>query len=242
MKKTIFILAMVLGISTLVNAQKKKTADSDGSSFYKPTTGFSAEVNFNPFNGGNIISINYLRARMFLNEGMALRLGLELNSFSETQNAVFNPGTTNEIIEATKNSFFIFGLHGGLEFHLPGTDKLSPYYGGELGFSMKSASTDITNQGGVDKKTLSCSGIWSDNTNAGYTRFVLNVFVGTDYYVAKHLYLGAELGFGIQSTSYKDVTVISSLASVSTTSATPGSSSFNLGANFNSALRLGWSF
>jgi len=241
MKRSFIILVMVLGISILVNAQKKKSSD-DGSSNYKPTTGFSAEVNFNPFNGGNIISINYLKARMFLSESMALRLGLDLNSYSETQNAVFNPGTSSEIVEETKNSFFVFGLHGGIEMHMPGTDRLSPYYGAELGFSMKSASTDITNQGGVEKKTLSCTGIWGDNTNAGYTRFGLNLFVGTDYYIAKHFYIGAEFGFGLQSTSNKDVTVISSLASVSSTSTTPGSSAFNLGANFNSALRLGWSF
>lgn len=240
MKKTFFIFVMVLGITSLVNAQKKKTTDA-GTSNYKPSSGFSAEVNFNPFTA-NPFTFNYLKARMFLSESMALRLGLDLNSYSETQNAVFNQGTSNEIIEATKNSFFVFGLHGGLEFHMPGTEKLSPYYGAEVGFVMKSASTDITNYNGVDKQTLSCTGVWGDGSNSGYTRFGLNIFVGADYYIAKHLYMGAELCLGLQSTSFKDQTIISSLASVSNTSTVPGSSAFNFGANINTAIRLGWSF
>jgi hypothetical protein len=38
----------------------------------------------------------------------------------------------------------------------------------------------------------------------GSTTFGLNLLAGTDFYFADNIYLGAELGFGFQTTSNKD--------------------------------------
>ena len=77
----------------------------------------------------------------------------------------------------------------------------------------------------------------------GYTQIGLNLLFGADYYISKHLYLGVELGFGFNSTSYKDNTITVVIPNTTTTPTTnPGSSAFNLGVNYNSFLRLGWAF
>lgn len=229
MKKTLFILALVLGFTTFVNAQ------------YKPTSGFDVEVNFSPFSTSPV-QLDYIKARMFLSEKMALRLGFQLNTYNETSKALFGPVAT-QVTEETKNSYFILGFHPGIEFHMEGTDRLSPYCGAELNFTTKSASTDITNYNGTTNSTYASTGEWKSGSQMGYTQIGLNLLFGADYYISKHLYLGVELGFGFNSTSYKDNTITVVIPNTTTTPTTnPGSSAFNLGVNYNSFLRLGWAF
>ncbi len=226
MKKTIVILAIVLGFTTFVNAQ------------FKPTSGFDAEVNFSPFSA-TPISIDYLKLRMFLNESMAVRLGFNFNIANQTDKTSY--GTpTSPVIQEAKSSAFTFGLHPGIEFHMTGTDRLSPYCGAELNITMRSASTDVTNVGGTSGKTSKYDGVWMNGSNNAYTMVGLNLFCGTDFYVAKHLYIGAEFGFGFGSASYKDQ--VYSVSTSTTNVTTPGGSSSSLGFNYNSYIRLGWSF
>lgn len=222
--KKLFLAIIVLAIAISANAQ------------FKPSQGdFSAEVNFRPLST-NPIQVDYLKGRMFLNSDMAIRLGLELNSYSETSKST---NTANPpITEETTNKYMIFGLRPGIEFHMKGTDRLSPYYGAEIAFSMKSASTKITNFNKVDGSNVEVNGAWQDGSNMGYTMFGINLLFGADYYVAKHLYLGAEIGFGFFNYSYKDTEVTSG----TTTKTTPNGSDMNMGVNFNSAIRLGWAF
>ncbi len=229
MKKILLSLSMILVFVTFVNAQ------------YKPSSGFTAEVNFRPFTS-TPIQVNYLKARMFLSENMALRMGIELNSYGKTEKTVFNAGTPTQLTEETKSTYFIFGLNPGIEIHMQGTDRLSPYFGAELNISMKSASTDITNKGGVANKTEKYEGCWSDGSNAAYSIFGLNLLFGTDFYITKNLYLGAEMGLGFQSLSEKDITFTATTGGVSNSITVPGGSESNLGVNFNSAIRLGWAF
>lgn len=220
--KKLFLAIIVLAIAISSNAQ------------FKPSQGdFSAEVNFRPLSA-NPIQIDYLKGRMFLNSNMAIRLGFEFNSYSNTTKTDFSG-----ITEETKSSYFVFGLRPGIEFHMKGTDRLSPYYGADLIFSTKSSSKEITNTGGTSGKTVKYEGAWDNTgTQAAYTMIGLNLVFGTDYYVTKNLYMGAELGFGFISTSYKDI----SYPSGTTTITIPGASESNLGVNFNSAIRLGWAF
>ena len=232
MKKVILILVMVLGLTAFLKAQ------------YIPTSGFSAEVNFNPLSVSNSpIQLDYLKVRMFINENVAVRLGFQLNSYSEDDKSVYSPGP-NQIVQETKSSYFIFGLHPGIEYHIKGTDRLSPYVGAEINFTMKSATSTITNQGVVTGVTEKYDGAWdgTGTTNPAYTMIGLNIICGTDYYVAKHLYLGVEVGLGFGSYSYKDITTTATAGGASTSVTNPGGSNFTLGVTYNSFLRLGWSF
>ncbi|MBP7497988.1 MAG: hypothetical protein KA792_10030 [Bacteroidales bacterium] len=128
-----------------------------------------------------------------------------------------------------------------------GTEKLSPYFGAELAFVSKSSKGEVTNvEYGADKKfddKKECKKIWTDGSNRAYSSIGLNLFLGTDYYINNHLFLGAELGFGFTTLTN---------AETETTTTVDGkagdpvkalkSSGMNLGFNFNPAFRLGWAF
>ncbi|MFN7330812.1 MAG: hypothetical protein ACK5UP_15035, partial [Bacteroidota bacterium] len=61
-----------------------------------------------------------------------------------------------------------------------------------------------------------------------------------DYYVVKRLYLGLEIGYGFQVVNSSDISV--TLYSGTAPAPAKGGSTFQLGPNFNSALRLGFVF
>ncbi|NTW34408.1 MAG: hypothetical protein HGB12_17605 [Bacteroidetes bacterium] len=229
MKKVILTLSALLAITTFVSAQ------------YKPSEGFTAEVNFRPFNA-NPISINYLKARMFLSEKMAIRLGLSLNTTNSSTKVA--GAALSDPIQETVNKFFVFGLYPGIEMHYGNYERLSPYFGAEINFEMKSASTTISNNGNIQNDKLECTGIWADNTNPAYTAVGFNLLTGVDFYVYKGLYMGAELGFGLSTFSFKEIKVSSTVAATSVTStiSTPGAKLSNFGVAFNPAIRLGWAF
>ena len=208
--------------------------------------GISTEINFRPFNA-NPIAVDYLKVRYFLSDKMAFRCGLSLNSLSNKHEVAGdltnNPAvTTDDATELTKNSSFIFGLFPGIEMHLGTNETISPYIGAELGFQMKSSSGSVANVGNDATQSSSTKGIWCDGTNPGYTQIGLNLLTGVDVHIYKGMYLGAEFGFGFASTSIKDTEVSNTAAGVTTTVKTLGDNNFNFGVNFNSAIRLGWSF
>lgn len=233
MKKSLFLL-LVLGafIISNVNAQDVKV-----------TKGWTTEFNLVPF-AANPLTINYLKTRMFLSDKMAIRLGIDLAVVSKKDD--LNNGKNNPVGEE-KNSYFVFGLHPGIEMHMEGTEKLSPYYGAEIAFVTKSSkgeetSIDVNGDGKFEDK-IECKKIWTDGTNRAYSSIGLNLFIGTDYYINNHLFLGAELGFGFTNTSNAET------ETTSTIDGTKGdpikalkSSEMDLGFNFNPAFRLGWAF
>ena len=232
MKKAILTLVIFMAFTSLVSAQKKQSK-GDGSS--SPMF-LSAEVNLSF--ARNPININYLKARLFLNKTMAIRLGLGLNSLSNTSK-VTAAGLPDE---ETKNKYFIFGLYPGFELHLGHNDRLSPYVGAELGFSVKTSGTTVTNVGNVLNNKTECKSIWGDGTNPAYLRIGFNLVTGADFYVVKGLFVGVEVGFGFAYTNNNDSDVSNTVGTTTTTVTTPGSKISNIGVNFNPCIRLGWTF
>ncbi len=192
---------------------------------YKPVANnFTAEVNFNPFSSSPV-SINYLRARKFLTEHKALRVGLLLG---------FKSQQPQDKID--QNSFEI-NIRPGYEWHFAGTERLSPYLGADIDLAFK--TSHYKNTGSPNVYVTSVDGAWDSNgTEHGFFRFGGNILAGVDYYVFKKLYLGLEFGYGFQLIKYADIVAISGGAS----STAAGGSNFQLGPNYNSALRLGFVF
>lgn len=191
------------------------------------------EVNFTPL-GGTPVSINNLRFRYFSSSDMAIRLGFSVVSSSSTTETL--AGTNNDVTLEDKTSTFGLTFNPGIEMHFSQTDRLSPYYGAELNFS--TVSTTFTDQqlngtgdGSVEAETT------NPNGTDGLT-FGLNLLLGADWYFSEHIYMGTEVGFGFSTTSFSDTEATSG----STTVTTPNGSNFNLGPNFNSAIRLGFLF
>ncbi len=237
MKKVIISLFIVFGAVAFANAQD-----------FKPSSGLSMEVNFVPANTTSPISINELKGKYFFNDKMALRIGLLLNMQNNTWSNQYNVGTTNPIVvEEFKNKYFGFGITPGIEIHVGDMEKLSPYFGAELGIRFDSRSATITNFGGTVGNNWDISGSNINGTAAlttpGATTISFNAVTGFDYYISKHLFMGVEIGLGFSSTSNKDVAITKTVSGVTTTTTDPlGDKSTFLGINFNPAIRLGWAF
>ena len=164
--KKLLILVSAVALSGTMFAQK---AGSDNP--------YSLEGAMNVSKEGVSWAAPNLRMRYFIKDNLALRLTLGRDAESittTTSDTVFTGGigtiTTTDV--TTKNSIMNFGL--AAEYHLPGTDRMSPYF--TAGFKV------------------------GNDTRTEISTFGLNVGAGIDYYVAENIYLGLELGFNYTST------------------------------------------
>ena len=163
--KKLMILVSAVALSGTMFAQK---AGSDNP--------YSLEGAMNVSKEGVSWAAPNLRMRYFIKDNLALRLTLGRDAESittTTSDTVFTGGigtiTTTDV--TTKNSIMNFGL--AAEYHLAGTDRMSPYF--TAGFNV------------------------GNNTRTEISTFGLNVGAGIDYYVAENIYVGLELGFNYNS-------------------------------------------
>lgn len=184
---------------------------------------FTAEVNLNPFSSSPI-NINYLRFRYFTSETSAVRIGFSVGAQKQTPSQ-----------ELTRQTFE-FNIRPGYEWHLAGTERLSPFFGVEADFAIKTSSYEDQD---VDAFLKKVTGAWSESgTERAFTRFGLNAIIGADFYVAKRVYIGTEFGFGFQSTNFSNIEATYSSDKVKI----KGGSDLQVGPNFNSSIRLGFVF
>ena len=164
--KKLMILVSAVALSGTMFAQK---AGSDNP--------YSLEGAMNVSKDGVSWAAPNLRMRYFIKDNFALRLTLGRDAVSETStetNTTYDSTgtatvTTSEV--TTKNSIMKFGL--AAEYHLAGTDRMSPYF--TAGFKV------------------------GNDTRTEISTFGLNVGAGIDYYVAENIYVGLELGFNYNS-------------------------------------------
>ena len=164
--KKLMILVSAVALSGTMFAQK---AGSDNP--------YSLEGAMNVSKDGVSWAAPNLRMRYFIKDNFALRLTLGRDAVSETStetNTTYDSTgtatvTTSEV--TTKNSIMNFGL--AAEYHLAGTDRMSPYF--TAGFKV------------------------GNDTRTEISTFGLNVGAGIDYYVAENIYVGLELGFNYNS-------------------------------------------
>lgn len=180
---------------------------------------WSAEVNLAPW-GSNPIRISGIRLRKF-KESSAIRL------------IVFTSHLTEKPVEDFTRSYTEISLKPGIEKHFAGTDRLSPYIGGEVEIAFKTSRAEFT--GGTSSFEL--QGGWDEfGTEQGYFRLGANFIIGCDYYFAKSLYLGTEFGFGFSHLKSSD------LKSDALAETIEGGTTFQVGPNANSSIRLGFLF
>ena len=165
--KKLLILVSAVALSGTMFAQK---AGSDNP--------YSLEGAMNVSKDGVSWAAPNLRMRYFIQDNLALRLTLGRDAVSSTStvtstvyDSLGNATVTSSDV-TTKNSIMNFGL--AAEYHLAGTDRMSPYF--TAGF-----------------KT-------GNDTRTDISTFGLNLGAGIDYYVAENIYVGLELGFNYTST------------------------------------------
>jgi len=224
MKKILMLVAVAGLISTASYGQKFESGDKN------------VEVNFTPL-GGSPIGINGIRLRKFTSETSAIRLNANL-SLANSKDAT---GTTTDgktwLMDS--ESTFNINLRPGIEKHFAGTERLSPYIGGEvdIAFQSHSMKSEYENPGtpnAVEESTTT--------GQKGYFRVGVNAVTGFDFYFASKLYLGAEIGFGIGLVSNSDIKMDDTISGYTKPDPQEQGSSLNIGPNFNGAIRLGYCF
>ncbi len=190
MKK--LLMASAVALFGLMSAQEYKPVAGDvtvdlgisgglgDTSIELPDQGFGAGAMF--------------KGRYFVTDKFAYRGTLFISSDNKTANP-----TTNEVV---KDNDFGLGLGFGVEKHFTGTDRLSPYVGGDvmIGFTSKKNTSTITSTGS-NPTTFVTETKGPNNFSAG----VRGVF-GADYYFAKRVFLGVEAGLGLMYVSEGDIT------------------------------------
>lgn len=153
----------------------------------------------------------------------------ESYTFYENQDGTGATGTAD-----IARSQWNLGL--GAEYHLTGTDRMSPYFSAGINFGAGSYEETWANSDGEAYSP----NISSASITGGFSSFGFNLGAGFDYYVAQNLYLGLELN--LTSTSVNNdatnVTVNGSAAGF-----TPGNTMTytNIGAAHGS-VRIGYRF
>ena len=236
--KKLAILVGAIALTTTTFAQKA-TLDNP----------FSLEGSMD-INAGAAWQAPTLRARYFVNENIAARVELgigdglgtpmsmteEFNKYNNADSSGVNAVGTREVKNSSWNAQI------GAEYHLAGTDRISPYFMLGINFG-----------GGKYTET------WDESDGSSYVEGLtaevtgkmsmigVGVGAGLDVYIIENLYVGLELGLNFSSYNYKDQTqtFTSTSGGVSTTSNTFSDDSkasyLSTGAG-SAAIRLGWRF
>ncbi len=234
MKKFILSFAVVALIAFSANAQEKS---------FIPTSGdISLEVDFTPF-GGAPIQANFIKGRFFISDNLAVRAGILFTHESykdnwETPGAGVGGSVLTEEESAAGTEF---GLFPGVELHIGDFNRVSPYIGAEFGFITGSYKYDYSNSDGDEQ---SIKGFDPISGNNAYTSIGFNLIAGFDVYILNGLYMGAEMGLGLSTTSFKDVeNAVTPAGGSTTTTTTENNEKYSdIGVIFNPAIRLGWKF
>jgi len=168
------------------------TSEGSGSSGdFKATSGVTLDVNFSPFSESGVW-IDRIRTRYFMSPDLALRIGLGIERNSTTYD---NLESGADLIQ-TKSSTTLLNPTFGVEKHFPGTDRLSPYIGGDLGLGLFSARAKRVV--GEDYEYIITGATDNGLGNQRYTALTFAAVAGANFYFAKHAYLGIEVGLGGQ--------------------------------------------
>lgn len=194
MKKVILGLVALTTI-TVANAQSEFKPNAGDVTTEFGLSGGILNSNFNlndKGEKGQLQNAGMLRFRYFANEDMAFRLGLNVSTGGNTDNFYGGNDQENKGTYKTNSSLFLINL--GVEKHFEGTERLSPYVGGDLLFQAANHKSEWNNA------TQTGSGYQADNSGSskgpGSLGFGLRGVVGADYYFAKRVFLGAEAGLG----------------------------------------------
>jgi hypothetical protein len=227
MKKA--FLALLGGVLFTFSAQAQDTTTESR----KASAGnIALEANLNLFDFRNISLSNNLgqiKGRYYLSDDMALRLGADINYYNYSYD---NNNLVMPTIVETKA--FEISVNPGIEKHFSGTERLSPYIGAELTLQYRGTSATVDEGGSITEY----KGSEINGGNRGYMGAGLNGLAGFDYYLAKHFFVGYELGLGLVFRDQKDLEITS--GSGSTTKTIEGGSSTFFGPTVLNGVRVGF--
>lgn len=173
---------------------------------------FSTEIQFNPFDqDGETFSLDGLKLRYFLTDNDALRFKLGFGVSHIKTNSDTQDKTEAFVL---KNNLADLAIDLGYERHFNVHKRINLYTGGSLGFSRHFASTHVAfynpdnekvegklHNGAVTELTgeESFDNLLGNVSDRAYWGFNTSIFAGIDFYIYKGLFIGTELGIGLQT-------------------------------------------
>ncbi|MGJ7031873.1 hypothetical protein [Niabella hirudinis] len=224
---SIFSLALVAG----ANAQSEIKPNQGDVTTEFGLSGGVLNSNFELTEQGNL-----LRFRYFAKETLAFRLGFGLSSYKNIKNLYDINDDSRKGTYKTSETDFLLNL--GVEKHFAGTERLSPYVGGDLLLSVAGKKNEFSDA------TMGGTAYQENNSGSvkgpGSLGFGVRAVVGADYYIAKRVFLGAEAGFGFLNTKKGKTTIeVNDEPTVTQKSAGSG---FELAPNVITGVRIGFVF
>src|SRR5690606_29162840 len=126
--------------------------------------------------GGSPVTMAGIKYRSFSSATSALRLGVFLGFDNKTTILQDEDSQASTLELKKKESSFTFAVQPGIEKHMAGTERLSPYFGGYLDLSFTSKSKNEDTQ-------LNATKMGYLNEKSGSLGIGLNAVAGFDYYL-----------------------------------------------------------
>lgn len=217
MKKVLLVSAIAL--FGIVSAQEYKPAAGD-ITVDLGVSGGLGNTSIALADGGTAFKVRY-----FKEDKLAYRFTMVLANNNKTA----NPSNTVE----SKDNDFSLGLGFGAEKHFTGTDRLSPYVGGDILIAYVSQSSKTTST--PTSGTQVISEVTGPNSFGAGVRGVF----GADYYFAKRVFLGVEAGLSLLYSSEGDKTTkVTGIPDVTS----KGGNNFNISPAIVTGIRIGYAF
>ena len=241
MKKILFIMLAIASASFMnVSAQELEVL--------KPKAGsFSLEVGFSPLSlGDNNASVHLpmgnLTGIYSITDKWGVRLAL---GFSSTKEKWDNGEEDKDLYESRTYTQSVFSFAPGFTYSFKGTRRLAPYIGGEFMFATaankRTWEVDRSESIRINGQMLGGDGYY--NGRRPFNAYGVNFITGFNYYVAKNIYLGVEVGLGAQGLKVKkwETKEIEDNVTVSEKEES-SNSGLEISLYANPQIRLGWAF
>lgn len=233
--KKLMIFVGALTLTGSLFAQKPSSDDAKYS--------LEGLANLNTTDGMSWTAPN-LRLRYFVNDNIAARVqfgfggdGTSVASTPSSESYTYyeNPDGTGATgtVDISRSQW---NLSLGAEYHLSGTDKMSPYFSAGLNLGSGSYEETWANSDGTAYSAV----ITDASITGGYSSMGFGIGAGFDYYVADNLYLGLEMNLNTVTVNNDptNVTVMGNPAGFVPENTMKYT---NLGAAHGS-VRIGWRF
>jgi hypothetical protein len=181
------------------------------------------------------VGIEEIKFRRFIQNQFVLRTRVMATQSKEV--TIINQGSglmERSITEFTALIAPGFEKHQGMNGKH--THRLSPYWGVELPIGKRNYEYNITNS--KDGQNYYNGGAFNNKVTKANT-IGINLLHGFDFYVAKGVFIGTEIGYGFTHHKYGNSNITTSDGTFSDTRSIPMGSNSQLNLNFNSGIRFG---
>lgn len=181
------------------------------------------------------IGMQEMKFRRFIQDKFVLRTRLMAAQSKEV--TIINQGSglmERSITDFTGLIAPGFEKHQGM--NSKHTHRLSPYWGVELPIGKRNYEYNLTNS--KDGQNFYNSGTFNRKVTKAYT-VGLNLLYGIDFYIAKGIFIGTEIGYGFVREKYGIGNITTFDGTNTDTRSIPMGSNSQLNLYFNSGIRLG---